>query len=99
MHEPLQFFKPLPRLMQRSNALNDEFRASCLKLGHTTLHTEKISFFLKVIRRVTQFTFGAFKKFTVGSSSFTLLKLLPFLPPVVIGKNCSTLKDIKESWG
>jgi hypothetical protein len=67
----------------------------------------------KVVKTITKFTFGAFKKFTIGtslshsntrnlsksrkvifyvvvsfypgSSSMSLLKLLPFLPPVVVG--------------
>jgi len=39
----------------------------------------------KVIRRLTNFTFGAFKKLSIGGASVTLLKLLPFFPPVVIG--------------
>lgn len=39
----------------------------------------------KVVKTITKFTFGAFKKFTIGSSSMALLRLLPFLPPVVVG--------------
>ena len=39
----------------------------------------------KITTRVAKFTFGNFKKFTIGSSSMTLLRLLPFLPPVVVG--------------
>ena len=38
-----------------------------------------------VIFKASKFAAGNFKKFTIGGSSVTLLRLLPFVPPVVVG--------------
>eukprot|EP00092_Neocalanus_flemingeri_P001559 GFUD01001661.1.p1 GENE.GFUD01001661.1~~GFUD01001661.1.p1 ORF type:complete len:1153 (-),score=202.90 GFUD01001661.1:50-3508(-) len=38
-----------------------------------------------VIFKISKFTVGNFKKFTIGGSSMTMLRLLPFIPPVVVG--------------
>lgn len=39
----------------------------------------------KITTRIAKFSFGNISKFTIGGSSVTLLRLLPFLPPVVVG--------------
>ena len=46
---------------------------------------KKIWTVANIIFKIGKFTGKSFKVFTIGSSSFSLLKLLPFLPPVVIG--------------
>ena len=38
-----------------------------------------------VIYKIGKFSVMNFKTFTIGGSSITLLRLLPFLPPVIIG--------------
>ena len=37
------------------------------------------------IFKISKFAAGNFKKFTIGGSSTTLIRLLPFIPPVVVG--------------
>ena len=37
------------------------------------------------IYKISKFAAGNFKKFTIGGSSTTLIRLLPFIPPVVVG--------------
>ena len=39
----------------------------------------------RITIRIGKFSLGNFKKFTIGGSSVSLLRLLPFLPPVVVG--------------
>jgi len=39
----------------------------------------------KITNRIAKFTFGNYKTFTIGGSTVTLLRLLPLLPPVVVG--------------
>ena len=39
----------------------------------------------KITNRITKYTFGKYSKFATGGSSLILLRLLPFIPPVLVG--------------
>ena len=40
---------------------------------------------VKITTKLARFSISNYNKFTIGGSSITLLRLLPFLPPVVVG--------------
>ena len=39
----------------------------------------------RITTRITKYSFGNYSKFTISCSSVILLRLLPFLPPVLVG--------------
>jgi glucose-6-phosphate-specific signal transduction histidine kinase len=51
-------------------------------LKHSAKNLWKVA---NVIFKISKFSVKNFKTFTIGGSSMTLLRLLPFIPPVVVG--------------
>jgi len=53
-----------------------------VKLKNSAKNLWKVA---NIIFKISRFTVKNFKTFTIGGSSMTMLRLLPFIPPVVVG--------------
>ena len=60
--------------------------SALIKLANTLCSSMRTMWRIaKITNRVTKFISGNYSKFTINGSTLTLLNLLPFLPPVLVG--------------